>query len=59
MKNPKEALHFYEKSLAMQPTKNQHYLVTLYAVGELHHSLNSLDKAKDCIKIPELIRDFF
>jgi HTH-type transcriptional regulator, quorum sensing regulator NprR len=55
MKNPKEALNFYEKSLAMQPTKNQHYLVTLYAIGELHHSLKSIDKAKNCFQEVNLL----
>jgi HTH-type transcriptional regulator, quorum sensing regulator NprR len=48
MKNAKEALFYYENSLALQPNKNQHYLVTLYAIGELHHSLQSIEKAKTC-----------
>ncbi|MEH7505948.1 tetratricopeptide repeat protein [Neobacillus drentensis] len=55
MKNPKKALNFYEKSLELQPTKNQHYLVTLYAVGELHHSLKSIDKAKNCFQEVNLL----
>lgn len=50
MKNAKEALYYYEKSLALQPNKNQHYLVTLYAIGELHHSLQSIEKAKACFQ---------
>lgn len=50
MKNAKEALYYYEKSLALQPNKNQHYLVTLYAIGELHHSLQTIEKAKACFQ---------
>jgi len=55
MKNAKEALYYYEKSLALQPNKNQHYLVTLYAIGELHHSLQSIEKAKACFQEVNLL----
>ncbi|MBV7507044.1 tetratricopeptide repeat protein [Bacillus sp. sid0103] len=55
MKNAKEALYYYEKSLALQPNKNQHYLVTLYAIGELHHSHKSLEKAKLCFQEVNLL----
>lgn len=44
--NLKEALSYYEKSLALQPVKNLHYLVTLYTIGEIHYMLESLEKAK-------------
>ncbi|MGG3468130.1 helix-turn-helix domain-containing protein [Neobacillus pocheonensis] len=50
MKNFKEALYYYEKSLALQPNFNQHYLVTLYTIGELYYSLNSFDKARACFQ---------
>jgi HTH-type transcriptional regulator, quorum sensing regulator NprR len=50
MKKANEALFYYEKSLALQPNKNQHYLVTLYAIGEVHHSLHSIEKAKECFQ---------
>ncbi|MEH7484264.1 tetratricopeptide repeat protein [Neobacillus drentensis] len=55
MKNEKEALYYYQKSLDLQPNKNQHYLVTLHAIGELHHSLNSIEKAKDCFQEVNLL----
>jgi HTH-type transcriptional regulator, quorum sensing regulator NprR len=55
MKNAKEALYYYEKSLALQPNKNQHYLVTLYAIGEVHHSLPAIEKAKACFQEVNLL----
>ncbi|MFP7297437.1 helix-turn-helix domain-containing protein [Neobacillus niacini] len=48
MNNVKDALTYYEKSLSLHTVKNQHYLVTLYAIGEIHYKLNSLEKAKEC-----------
>ncbi|MFK9089976.1 tetratricopeptide repeat protein [Bacillus salipaludis] len=50
MKNVKEALYYYEKSLALQPNLNQHYLVTLYSIGVIHYSLQSFEKAKECLQ---------
>jgi len=47
MKNPRQALLYLEKSLALQP-HNQHYLVTLFAIGKIHYTLQSTDKAKEC-----------
>ena len=55
MKNTKEALYYYQKSLALQPNKNQHYLVTLYVIGELYHSLKSIEKAKECFQEVNLL----
>jgi HTH-type transcriptional regulator, quorum sensing regulator NprR len=48
MKNVKGALTYYEKSLSLQPIKNHHYLVTLNSIAEIHYSLNSMAKAKEC-----------
>ena len=50
MKNVKEALYYYEKSLELQSNFNQHYLVTLYSVGEMHYCLKDTDKAKECLQ---------
>ena len=50
MNNSKEALYYYKKSLALQPNFNQHYLVTLYTIGELHYSLESKEKARECFQ---------
>ncbi|MEH7357008.1 tetratricopeptide repeat protein, partial [Neobacillus drentensis] len=50
MKNVKEALYYYEKSLELQPKLNQHYLVTLYSIGEIHYSLKSIEKARECFQ---------
>jgi len=50
MNNVKEALYYYEKSLELQPNLNQHYLVTLYSIGEIHYSLKSIDKARECFQ---------
>ncbi|MFF2446753.1 helix-turn-helix domain-containing protein [Neobacillus sp. NPDC058068] len=48
---PKDALDYYEKSLALQPIKNQHYLVTLYSIGEIQYSLNEVAKAKESLQV--------
>jgi tetratricopeptide (TPR) repeat protein len=48
MKNTKEALFYFEKSLALQPNYNQHYLVTLYSIGEIYFSLSAIEKAREC-----------
>jgi len=48
MNNVKDALRYYEKSLSLQPIKNQHYYVTLYAMGEIYYNLNLIEKAKEC-----------
>ncbi|WP_066067851.1 helix-turn-helix domain-containing protein [Neobacillus soli] len=50
MKNVKEALYYYDKSLALQPNFNQHYLVTLYSIGELNYSLRFIEKACECFQ---------
>jgi HTH-type transcriptional regulator, quorum sensing regulator NprR len=50
MNNEKEALAFYEKSLALQPVNTKDYLVTLYTIGELHWSSQSYDKAEECFQ---------
>ncbi|MCD4838943.1 helix-turn-helix domain-containing protein [Neobacillus sedimentimangrovi] len=49
--NPKKALSYYEKSLALQPINNPHYLVTLYAIGEIQYSLGEAEKAKECFNV--------
>ena len=46
MNNDREALFYYEKSLALQTNLDQHYLVTLYSIGEIYCSLQSTEKAK-------------
>jgi HTH-type transcriptional regulator, quorum sensing regulator NprR len=50
MNNEKEALAFYEKSLALQPVNTKNYLVTLYTIGELHWSSQSYEKAEECFQ---------
>ncbi|MDR6121855.1 transcriptional regulator with XRE-family HTH domain [Bacillus sp. SLBN-46] len=50
MKNVKGALYYYEKSLDLQPNFNQHYLVTLYSIGELNYHLQSVEKARECFQ---------
>ncbi|MED4204711.1 tetratricopeptide repeat protein [Neobacillus mesonae] len=50
MKNFKQALYYFERSIKIQPIQNHDYLVTLYVVGELYYSLNSLENAKDCFQ---------
>ncbi|NWQ39245.1 helix-turn-helix domain-containing protein [Bacillus sp. EB106-08-02-XG196] len=47
MNNVKEALTYYEKSLSLQPLKNQNYLVTLYGIGEINYKLSDMEKAKE------------
>jgi tetratricopeptide (TPR) repeat protein len=42
MDNVKEALTYYEKSLSLQPLKNQNYLVTLYGIGEINYKLSDI-----------------
>jgi HTH-type transcriptional regulator, quorum sensing regulator NprR len=51
MNNEKEALAFYEKSLALQPVNSNNYLVTLYTIGEIHWSSRSYEKAEECFQI--------
>lgn len=48
MKNVKEALYYFEKSLTLQDKSNPHYLVTLFSMGELHYSLQEINQAKEC-----------
>ncbi|MDF2856547.1 MAG: hypothetical protein K0Q87_2398 [Neobacillus sp.] len=50
MENPKEALVYYEKSLAIQTPSYYHYLVTLYAIGKTYNILQSTDRAKECFQ---------
>lgn len=49
--NPKEALVYLQKSLALQPINNPHYLITLYLIGEIQFSLQETDKAKECFQL--------
>lgn len=51
MNNVKDALRYYEKSLSLQPIKNQHYYVTLYAMGEIYYNLDLIEKAKECFQL--------
>ncbi|MFZ7944055.1 helix-turn-helix domain-containing protein [Neobacillus sp. 19] len=53
-KNAKEALIFYEKSLALQPKNNPHYLVTLYSIGEIQYALQATDKARESFQVVSL-----
>ncbi|WP_160722321.1 tetratricopeptide repeat protein [Bacillus sp. USDA818B3_A] len=46
MNNHLEAIKYYEKSLALQPAINPHYLVTMYAIGEIYFSIDSMESAK-------------
>lgn len=58
MNEIKKALTYYEKSLALQPVKNQHYLVTLYTIGELYWEDQSIEKAMECFeKVKALSKD--
>jgi len=50
MKNVNKALYYYEKSLSLQPSRNQDYLFTLYDIGELHFMLDTTEKAKECFQ---------
>jgi HTH-type transcriptional regulator, quorum sensing regulator NprR len=58
MNNPKNALLYYEKSLSLQPVKNQHYVVTLYGIGEINYNLNLIENAKECfLQVKALSKD--
>jgi HTH-type transcriptional regulator, quorum sensing regulator NprR len=58
MNNVKEALLYYEKSLSLQPVKNQHYVVTLYSIGEINYNLNLIENAKECfLQVKSLSKD--
>jgi transcriptional regulator with XRE-family HTH domain len=58
MNNVKEALFYYEKSLSLQPIKNQHYLVTLYGIGEINYNLTYIEKAKESfLQVKALSKD--
>lgn len=50
-KKAREALVYYEKSLALQPINNPHYLVTLYSIAEIQYSLQEVAKAKECFQV--------
>lgn len=49
--NPKEALSYYEKSLALQPINNPNYLVTLYSIAEIQYGIEEIAKAKECFQV--------
>lgn len=49
-KNVKEALYYFEKSLALQADTNPHYLVTLFCIGELYYTQNSINQARECFQ---------
>jgi HTH-type transcriptional regulator, quorum sensing regulator NprR len=58
MDNVKEALTYYEKSLSLQPLKNQNYLVTLYGIGEINYKLSDMEKAKEYfLQVKELSKE--
>jgi HTH-type transcriptional regulator, quorum sensing regulator NprR len=58
MNNPKNALLYYEKSLSLQPVKNQHYIVTLYGIGEINYNLKLIEKAKECfLQVKSISKD--
>jgi HTH-type transcriptional regulator, quorum sensing regulator NprR len=58
MNNVKEALTYYEKSLSLQPLRNQNYLVTLYGIGEINYKLSDMEKAKEYfIQVKELSKE--
>ncbi|MFC4799849.1 tetratricopeptide repeat protein [Neobacillus sp. GCM10023253] len=50
MKHFDQALFYYEKSLELQPNINQHYLVTLYSIGEINYLLGSQEKSTECFQ---------
>ncbi|WP_312469005.1 helix-turn-helix domain-containing protein [Neobacillus sp.] len=50
-KNPKEALIYYEKSLALQSINHPHYLVTLYSIAEIQYALQEKSKAKEYFQV--------
>lgn len=51
MNNIKEALLYFEKSLALQSKNNPHYLITLYSIGEIHFLLHAKESARECFQI--------
>jgi transcriptional regulator with XRE-family HTH domain len=53
--NRKEALMYFEKSLALQSVKHPNYLVTLYSIAEMHFLLQSTDKAKECFQTVNIL----
>ncbi|WP_251549923.1 helix-turn-helix transcriptional regulator [Neobacillus muris] len=55
LNNYKEALYYYEKSLSLQSEVNQHYLFTLYSIGELHYSNEEFQRAESCFQEVNLI----
>jgi tetratricopeptide (TPR) repeat protein len=58
MNNVKEALLYYEKSLSLQPVKNQHYVVTLYSIAEINYNLNLIENAKErFLQVKSLSKD--
>ncbi|WP_284036234.1 tetratricopeptide repeat protein [Neobacillus sp. 114] len=50
MKHLNESLFYYEKSLELQPNINQHYLVTLYSIGEINYFLGAKEKSIECFQ---------
>jgi tetratricopeptide (TPR) repeat protein len=46
----KDAIVYYEKSLALQSKNTPNYMVTLYSLGDVHLSLQSIEAAKDCFQ---------
>jgi HTH-type transcriptional regulator, quorum sensing regulator NprR len=47
LKNYQEAIFFFEKSLSLQKKDTQHYLITLYTIGEINFELKNEDKARE------------
>ncbi|WP_180960156.1 tetratricopeptide repeat protein [Neobacillus cucumis] len=58
MNNNTKALFYYEKSLALQQSCNEHYLVTLYSIGEIYFAQESAEKAKNSFqKVQSLAKE--
>ncbi|WP_042461095.1 helix-turn-helix domain-containing protein [Neobacillus dielmonensis] len=51
----KEALYYFEKSISLQSEVNEHYVATLYSIGELHYFNEKLDKAIACFQQVHLL----
>ncbi len=46
LKNYQDAILFFEKSLSLQSKGTQHYLITLYSIGEIQFELQNVEKAR-------------
>jgi HTH-type transcriptional regulator, quorum sensing regulator NprR len=50
LKNYREAIFFFEKSLSIQTKGTQHYLITLYSIGEIQYELQHEEKAREAFE---------